>query len=381
MALLDRYGSFWRDRYRSQVPAAIVEGAGLYLRGQATPGSPGGEVKGVILSSADRVSGSAPDSRLVWGYPLDDDFVPTVIALSAVSGPVWTTGIDFYVDDRIWFYVDPLLEAAVAPKLSYSGGETSAVVWASAATPTPASVRARVGTYLALTEALAHVYDSPRFTVASEVESIETLYDGQVAVTTGAESFVLPVGATAAVAVGDTVTTGDPVGNAWRLVRLGPTAPTEPSVAVGLTALPTGLSAPLVWYNTPVATVVDDVGGRTRIRWPLGGSGADVTAFWAASHDAALAGRVSMANLLDLRAHPFGEPQVTDLPSVVTPAEVLCRVLVGGCGYMVLTVPAAYGPDALDAADRLATLRVAAGTSAGVFEFEGGVPTTPAVLP
>jgi hypothetical protein len=378
-------GSVWADRHRSAVPAALAAAAELVLRGSTAPGGRAGDglVAAWTLRSAERLFGADASGRQAYGYPAPAAVPePGAVGLSSASGPLWLPGLDYYTAaGRVWFYADPLAQAAAAAKLEpdpVSGGR--AVVWAVAADPGAPAPRRTGGSYDALTAALAVAYDAPRFESDGVVEALVELDDGRWMIATDAEAFVLPAGSPAAgLEVGAAVAAGDPAGTAWRLVRLG--MPVAENLALGADALPEGVAGPLVWPDQVVAVTADVVGGRTRARFPLGGAGADVTAFWAAAHDQALAGKVSVAELLDTRVSPFGEPTPYDVAGTVNPAEFLARVVVGGAGYLVDATPAAYGPAALAAADRKALLADAAGTGCGVFEFEGGVPNLPAVLP
>lgn len=381
MRLLPKCGSFWSDAARTPVTAALVTAQELILRGAAVGGDATGVVVPWKLATADRLVVDGPSGPR-YGYPVPAWLDGPAYAATAVggTGTFLVAGADYTLSDgRAWFSPDPLADTALAAK-SRAGGPVEVIIWAFAAPAATTPLYRKPGTYAALTAAVAAATDVPCFTAAGTVLDVKTLYSGRTVVTTQTEALTLPDGCTAVVDPGDTVAAGDPAGDAWRLVRLSPDT-AEPVVAVGLQALPAGLTGVIGWPNTLVSVTRDVVSGRTRARFPLiATNSADITAFWAACHTLALTGKVSVAQMLDTRPIPSGEPDVTDVAAVVNPAVFLGK-LVGGCGYMLVTTSAKFGPNALDAASRTATIAEAAGPGCGVFEFDGGPPTGTPTLP
>ena len=83
-------------------------------------------------------------------------------------------------------------------------------------------------------------------------------------------------------------------------------------------------SGPLEFSDMDVATQVTlNVSGKTKIQWDLVGDSADITAFWNLCHTKGVAAGTTLANLMDLRASPSGEPTAASLPASVNPLQFL----------------------------------------------------------
>jgi hypothetical protein len=184
------------------------------------------------------------------------------------------------------------------------------------------------------------------------------------------------------VAVGDVLTAGDALGDTWALTRLaGPNFPARVTVSPELTYAAT--TAGLTWYNQEVATIVDTVGTRTRIRWALGGTLADVNAYWTASHALGLAAGRTLAQMLDRRPNPDPavDPTPADLPAYVNPLKLLAQDVYAGAAYTVVYDDAKAGPAALPAAARRAYVNKAAAPLAALFWYPQEVPALPLTPP
>lgn len=379
---IDLCSPYWTDYYKSQTPSAIVDGVELLMNSVRFPGPVTyGRIYPLVIKS-DELFETTFENRTAYAFPLSCPFTPSIVYTS-MSSPshVWLENADFSVyGGLIYFYQNPFNQDEVLSKTKQVGSDRQSVLWLSE-TPDLNTERAKfAGAFDALLDTVEEIYDAPVVRISGTVREVTALPRGTVVVT-DYEAFSIPTNSTVSVSVGDEVNPGDSVCGAWRFIKLGPLTPDEPSVAIPASRLVGSLSGDLVWHNTPTATVVDSVGGKTRIRWALGGSGGNVTAFWASVHQRALDGYESLAEALDRRPTPSGQPSAFDLPISVNPAQVLCEWLLRGSVYIVEVDESQLGPDALtNATERQNRLKAVVTPSTGIFEYTS-IPTTAAVLP
>jgi hypothetical protein len=341
------------------------------------------KTRGWTIRAEEMVTGAADNGRPVYGYPAPGE--PAWVTFAPGTGSLLVAGVDFKTsDDYVWFDNDPLLSAPVR-YLTWSGGSASAAadgLWGEHLTyPDPA--QPQVGTVAALSAALVEVCDSPA-TVGNDTV-LDVWYDsaGVYRVITDIAGYVLPAGDTASVEIDAVLPPGTPLGTAWTLTRLGPTKPalthltTPADFHLGVTV------GGITWFDASVAVMVDTVDDRTRVRWPLGGTQQDVDDFWDASQSYGLeVGARTLAQAMDTRADPVGDPGPESLPAYVNPLEFICRELFGGTGYVLVVRPGVFGPDGVtDATRRASVVRAAAGPHVTVIQYEDEIPQTAQVTP
>lgn len=357
MLFRETIGNYWTDIYRSPVPASFADAVTLLCKTTSMSGTTGGRL---LLWTP---TGGTIDPITGWVGYQPPSITPGVIYTEPNVGPALTVGLDFaIIGGKVWFpttVTQPLWVVESQPP---------------AAVPTP-----RVSTVTELLATVAQVFDAPAFTTASTVRAVITIGVRYV-VATDAEMFYLHTGNTPAVVIGQSVGVGTPVGTAWQLARVGPRAPTT-DVALPVGLLPSGALGTVVWPNTLVATTVDTVGGRTRVRWPLGGSSADVNLVWTTQQNEALAGRTSIAQMLDIRVSPVGEPTAANIPALINPATFMATKVMRGGAYVVWTNSAGFGPDAASTVTRGQLLANAAPPGYGVIELPGGIPSYTLINP
>ena len=234
-----------------------------------------------------------------------------------------------------------------------------------------------------MSAAIAAMCDSPATTQTETVEAVWYDSAGVYRVVTDIAGYVLPEGDTASVAVGDVLPLGTPLGTAWTLTRLGTRKPAIPHMTTPASFHLGVTTGGITWFDTTVALIVDTVDDRTRVRWPLGGTQQDVDDFWDASHAYGTEeGARSLAQAMDTRANPVGDPGPESLPLYVNPLEFVCRELFGGAAYVLVVRPDMFGENGeTDATVRGETIRAAAGPHVAVFEYEDEIPETPQVTP
>ena len=143
---------------------------------------------------------------------------------------------------------------------------------------------------------------------------------------TDLEIYLFPLTDTPVVAVGDTVTTGQFLTEAITVNEFndGAIPANLGALVVEAGLLASGYAGGVTFENKTVnTTVTENVDGKTKIEWPLGGFPADITAFWDDVHVRGVASGVALSNLLDVRTSPVGEPKAPSLPATVNPLEFL----------------------------------------------------------
>lgn len=341
------------------------------------------KTRGWTIRAGEMLLGAADNGRPIYGYPVPGS--PAWITFGPGSGELLVAGVDFKISsDYAWFDKDPILNAPVT-YLTWSGGAASTAAdgwWGEHLRPTEA-VEPQVGTIAAMSAAIAALCDSP---ATSQTETVEDVwYDspGTYRVVTDIAGYTLPTGDTASVVVGDVLSPGTPLGTAWELTRLGPRKPalahmtTPANFHLGVT------DGGITWFDTSVALIVDTVDDRTRVRWPLGGTQQDVDDFWDASHAYGTEeGARSLAQGMDTRANPTGDPGPESLPTHVNPLEFVCRELFAGTAYVLVVRPDKFGVDGeADAAKRALRIRNASGPHVTIFEYEDEIPELSQVTP
>jgi hypothetical protein len=92
-----------------------------------------------------------------------------------------------------------------------------------------------------------------------------------------------------------------------------------------------------------------DSTGRAKVSFELGGFPGDVEQYWDDVHARGISMGFTLANYLDKRANPFGDPKASDLPAYVNPMKLVLRHLLGYNLFIVKLKAGLEGPNALDA--------------------------------
>lgn len=334
------------------------------------------------LLTSDRVSPGA-DGRPTVGYP-DIGEEPAWIALTLAGGAVWVNGVDFTVSGGyIWFETDPLV-ATPLKTLDWATGSPveTTTIWCGAPTAVIPATPPQPSTPAAVATVIAGETDSPCTGPTTEtVEAVWSAADGSHRIVTDAACYTLVAADLPGVTTGQVLAPYSALGTAWVLTRLGPGDPTLTSTSTPASFHQGATIGPITWYAADAALVVDTLSTRTRVRFALGGDADDVADFWTQSHANGVANGRTLAQALDTRPNPVGDPGPADLPAFVSPLKLLQTQLLGGCAYQLLVRPARFGSGAGTVATLEAALRPAAGPYATVFVFEDEVPALPLVPP
>src|SRR5690606_17803300 len=95
------------------------------------------------------------------------------------------------------------------------------------------------------------------------------------------------------------------------------------AVELGRGWLAAGFVGGLTFENKDVPLVVESDGVYTRLSWELGGWDQDVRRFFDQLHARGLANPPTLAQLLDRRTNPAGEPTAANLPATINPLAFL----------------------------------------------------------
>jgi len=180
-----------------------------------------------------------------------------------------------------------------------------------------------------LEQALTAMTGIPHVKSDGEVVEDVTSDDHHLLVITDKNVYRHALTATAIAAVGDTVNAGDFLTDGIEVFELqdGTIDASITALEIGRGFLAEGYASGVIFRNTTVnTTVTENVDGKTKIEWPLGGFPTDVTAFWEEVHAAGVASGTTLANLLDVRgANPPAEPTAASLPTTVNPLAWLAE--------------------------------------------------------
>lgn len=341
---VEYFGGFWGSVAPSPVIDALAAGCTVIAEG-AVAGAAAPSATVLVVSSPDATAVAGTNGRVATAYPAPG-LTGVWCATDTVGAPALCVGLDFSVGpDTVTFDTDPLT-ATGYPVWSGGAPVHTGVLWVGVPGVPAAGPVTDATTYTAATAALARYTGSP---CTSDAETVEDVFVGPFGSQVVTDRGVYRLGPADApsVAPGALLGPGTPVGSAWTLTPLGPDKPALGSVTTPARLLQGSAPGGVTWYDETVPLVVDVVDGRTRVRFSLGAASQDeFDAFWAASHTNGVANGRTLAQALDTRAAPTGDPDATSLPASVNPLELLCRELLATNAYLAVVDPSRYGPGA-----------------------------------
>lgn len=127
------------------------------------------------------------------------------------------------------------------------------------------------------------------------------------------------------VAIGDTLTAGQPLIAGAELLdfRHGQVPDWLPGLYVGRHFLSPAIPGDLFFQNAALPLTLEDVDGIPQARFPVGGSTAAVAAFWAAVDAFGVSSGQTLAQRLDRRTAAATPPSMEFLPATINPLEFL----------------------------------------------------------
>lgn len=133
---------------------------------------------------------------------------------------------------------------------------------------------------------------------------------------------------TITVAAGDSLRIGDPMCNSVLVIE--PTAGTDWTGIIGAAVNERffrieNLDGPIVFENQDVSVdyVGIDAGGKAVVQFEVSGFSEDISSFWNQVHTNGIALGKTVAELLDTRPNPTGQPKPQDLPETINPFQFL----------------------------------------------------------
>lgn len=163
---------------------------------------------------------------------------------------------------------------------------------------------------------------------------------GRNLVITSKHVYQFSTSATITVSVGDTVNAGDPLSDGLLFYDMGrgDTPPVDkiPGLTTGRGFLAEGYFGDLTWQNADVTLNREDVDGRVKVSWELGGWPGDVEKFFDDLHAKGLADGTTLAQLLDTRPNPSGEPPLGALPATINPVQFLSENVLRNNGLVTV---------------------------------------------
>lgn len=340
----------------------------------------------LTLREADRVL--LPDGQAIFPFPRDLREVHYAADRITRPANAWTQGVDFTINpdqERITFLDDPFL----AENLPIEGDapERTFTLWLLHAKfernclyqnygyvlglERPSSHRYKdllvaglnavtgVASYAdvaAIVEAVAGV---PRCRTDGEIVQVVTADANHKLIITDRNVYAFAPTATPIVAVDQKLRRDDQLIDAVQIFEpSGGRVPQLPSLTLPAELFDPQITGPLTFDNLDAPlTVTENVGGYTKISWPLGGAAADVSAFFDQLHARGVAAGATLANYLDTRPQPQPtQPAAVNLPVTINPLAFLFRRVLRGNCLLIRLKQADFGPDALGA-DYLSLLR------------------------
>jgi len=184
-------------------------------------------------------------------------------------------------------------------------------------------------------------------------ETVEVVRDegDSKLVVTNLYTYRIPAGATVTVAVGDVLHAGDVLSDAFQIVEIGGANPDFsllPAASFGKNFLSGGYFSEMFFRNTKVAVQYGglDSDGRAIVTFEVNGFPGDVEAFWDAAQERGKASGQTLANLLDVRPNPVGEPTPASLPAEINPLEFLLENLLKNNLFLMRVKQSSFDPDA-----------------------------------
>lgn len=178
--------------------------------------------------------------------------------------------------------------------------------------------------------------------VREDLEIVERVISesGRNLVITDKHVYRFSTSATITVEAGDTLNAGDPMSDGLLFYDMGrgetPPAEKVPAITTGRGLLAEGYFGDLTWRNVDVTLNREDVDGRVKVSWELGGWPGDVEKFFDDMHAKGLSDGTTLAQLLDTRPNPSGEPPLGALPTTINPAQFLAENVLRNNGIIAV---------------------------------------------
>lgn len=183
------------------------------------------------------------------------------------------------------------------------------------------------------------------------VEVIQNEVD-TILVVTNARVYRVPITATLLVQIGKTYFHGDPITDAFQIHEISGSEfdlSLLPSLALSNAFMTAGQKSDLIFKNqlTELEYLGQDEQGKTVVRFETSGFPADVERFWTAVQlRGQEPGNKTLAELLDTRTDPVGQPGPLNLPSMINPMDFMIANLMRNNLFIMRINQASFDPRA-----------------------------------
>lgn len=184
-------------------------------------------------------------------------------------------------------------------------------------------------------------------------ETVEVIRDegDSTLVVTDSNVYRIPSGGVVLLTENETYLAGTPVSDIFQIRELSGNSPSYdllPAMAFSKSLLSGQFLAELFMEDkvTQVEYAGLDEDGKAFVKFEVSGFPADVESFWQSVQDRGKASGETLANLLDTRADPVGEPGPLDLPVQINPLEFVLDNLLKNNLFLLRVKPSAFDSDA-----------------------------------
>lgn len=328
--------------------------------------------------------GTASQALVGYSIPVPEDLADCRLLVNRLSDPslVWTAGIDFWRPEPgvLFFRANPFDSPLVPARDLFEDGEVvdrqaglwlfrGQFDWQHAYEQFGYALKLHLASSEGYRELLNAVLDA--ITGGTTIRTLQAAWSALTGVplaggpetvelveadsralniVTDKAVYQYPLGSTAVVAAGDTVAAGDPLVDTLRFqeFRRGQLPADLSALVLGRGLLAAGYYGDLVFENKLVPlSVTQDADGRTKISFELGGFPGDVEQFFDDVHARGLLAGKTLAQLLDIRPDPQGDPDANSLPALINPLEFLVRNLFRYHVFVVRVKLSSLGPKQL----------------------------------
>ena len=190
--------------------------------------------------------------------------------------------------------------------------------------------------------------------VINPVETVEVIWqdnDNSLVITDQAV-YQFPTTANIVITPGQTVYAGQSLSDAVIITELSGASPdysTLPALSLSGDYLSGQFLSDLTFPNATVALeyLGLDTTGKAVVRFEVSGFPGDVDAFWGqVQTNGEMPGQETLAELLDTRSNPVGQPGPTNLPATINPMQFIMKNLMGSNLFVVNCNPNSFDPTA-----------------------------------
>lgn len=164
--------------------------------------------------------------------------------------------------------------------------------------------------------------------------------------------YTFPTNANIIVTAGQTVFAGDALSDAVQITELSGNNPDYsvlPALSIGKSFLNGRYLSELTFRNHSVALQYkgQNANGKTVVQFEVSGFPGDVDTFWGAVEAyGEMPGQQTLAELLDTRDNPIGQPGPTNLPPTVNPLEFILSNVMRNNLFVIRVVQGSFDPKA-----------------------------------